>query len=140
MKSRLEKVYSKLPNKKVNLKAQKVELGLLDEISYDYDNLVEEIDRLSYLVDEFLPEQFNKLDEAYILLKDVLVFNSENVIYYDDVSQDEETIRIIKEKAEVIGIDANEIFPNIDNYESELERLRVLSDEFKGAVRQFSNY
>ena len=32
MKSRLEKVYSKLPNKKVNLKAQKVELGLMDDL------------------------------------------------------------------------------------------------------------
>lgn len=140
MKTRLEKVYGKMPNQKINLKSKKVALGLLDEISYDYDNLVEEIDRLSYLVDEFLPEQFNKLDEAYQLLTDVLENNTENIIYYDDVAQDEETIRIIRQNAEMIGIDANELLPNIDNYESELERLRVLSDEFESAVRQFSNY
>lgn len=140
MKTRLEKVYSKLPGKKLNLKSKKVALGLLDEITYEYDDLVEEIDRLSYLVDDFLPKEFNKLDSAYQLLTDVLENNSENIIYYDDVSQDEETIRIIKQNAEAIGIGADELFPNIDNYESELERLRVLSDEFESAVRQFSNY
>ena len=32
MKSRLEKVYSKLPNQKVNLKAHKVALGLIDNL------------------------------------------------------------------------------------------------------------
>lgn len=140
MKTNLKKVYSKLPNKKVNLKAQKVALGLIDDISYDYDNLEEEVSRLQYLLDEFIPQEFDRLDEAYILLKDVLVNNTENVIYYDDVAQDEETIQSIREKADELGIDANEIFPNIDNYSEELTRLRTLSEEFEGAVRQFRNY
>ena len=140
MKSRLEKVYNKLPNQKVNLKAQKVALGLIDDISYDYDNLEEEVGRLQYLLDEFIPQQFDKLDEAYILLKDVLVNNSENIIYYDDVAQDEETIQNIRAKADELGLDAKEIFPNIDGYSEELTRLRTLSDEFESAVRQFRNY
>jgi hypothetical protein len=140
MKTNLKKVYSKLPNKKVDLKEQKVALGLIDDISYDYDNLEEEVGRLQYLLDEFIPQQFDKLDEAYILLKDVLVNNSENIIYYDDVAQDEETIQNIREKADELGLDANEIFPNIDGYSEELTRLRTLSDEFESAVRQFSNY
>ena len=140
MKTNLKKVYSKLPNKKVNLEAQKVALGLVHEISYDYSNLEEEVNRLQYLLDEFLPEQFDKLDEAYALLKEVLIDNSENVIYYDDVAQDEETIQSIREKADELGIDANEIFPNIDNYSEELARLRNLSEEFEMSVRQFRNY
>lgn len=140
MKTNLKKVYSKLPNKKVNLKAQKVALGLIDDISYDYDNLEEEVNRLQYLLDEFIPQEFDRLDEAYMLLKDVLVNNSENVIYYDDVAQDEETIQNIRAKADELGLDANEIFPNIDGYSEELTRLRTLSEEFEGAVRQFRNY
>lgn len=140
MKTNLKKVYSKLPNKKVDLKEQKVALGLIDDISYDYDNLEEEVGRLQYLLDEFIPQQFDKLDEAYILLKDVLVNNSENIIYYDDVAQDEETIQNIRAKADELGLDANEIFPNIDGYSEELTRLRTLSDEFETAVRQFRNY
>ena len=140
MKTNLKKVYSKLPNKKVNLKAQKVDLGLIDDISYDYDNLEEEVNRLQYLLDEFIPQEFDRLDEAYMLLKDVLVNNSENVIYYDDVAQDEETIQNIRAKADELGLDANEIFPNIDGYSEELTRLRTLSEEFEGAVRQFRNY
>jgi len=140
MKTNLKKVYSKLPNKKVDLKEQKVALGLIDDISYDYDNLEEEVGRLQYLLDEFIPQQFDKLDEAYILLKDVLVNNSENIIYYDDVAEDEETIQNIRAKADELGLDANEIFPNIDGYSEELTRLRTLSDEFESAVRQFRNY
>jgi len=140
MKTNLKKVYSKLPNKKVDLKEQKVALGLIDDISYDYDNLEEEVNRLQYLLDEFIPQQFDKLDEAYILLKDVLVNNSENIIYYDDVAEDEETIQNIRAKADELGLDANEIFPNIDGYSEELTRLRTLSDEFESAVRQFRNY
>ncbi|WP_341216167.1 hypothetical protein [uncultured Wocania sp.] len=140
MKTNLKKVYSKLPNKKVNLKAQKVALGLVDDISYDYSNLEEEVSRLEYLLDEFLPQEFDRLDEAYALLKEVLIDNSENVIYYDDVAQDEETIQSIREKADELGIDANEIFPNIDNYSEELARLRNLSEEFEMSVRQFRNY
>ena len=140
MKTNLKKVYSKLPNQKVNLEAQKVALGLIDDISYDYDNLEEEVNRLQYLLDEFIPQEFDRLDEAYILLKDVLVNNSENVIYYDDVAQDEETIQNIRAKADELGLDANEIFPNIDSYSEELTRLRTLSEEFESAVRQFRNY
>ena len=106
----------------------------------DYDNLEEEVNRLQYLLDEFIPQEFDRLDEAYMLLKDVLVNNSENVIYYDDVAQDEETIQNIRAKADELGLDANEIFPNIDGYSEELTRLRTLSEEFEGAVRQFRNY
>ena len=140
MKTNLKKVYSKLPNKKVNLEAQKVALGLVDDISYDYSNLEEEVNRLQYLLDEFIPQEFDRLDEAYALLKEVLIDNSENVIYYDDVVQDEETIQSIREKADELGIDANEIFPNIDNYSEELARLSNLSSEFEQSVRQFRNY
>ena len=64
MKTNLKKVYSKLPNKKVNLKAKKVALGLIDDISYDYDNLEEEVNRLQYLLDEFIPQEFDRLDKS----------------------------------------------------------------------------
>ncbi len=140
MKTNLKKVYNKLPNQKVNLKAQKLELGLIDDISYEYSNLEEEVSRLQYLLDDFIPKEFDRLDAAYSQLKDVLVNNSENVIYYDDVAEDEETIQSIRAKADELGLDANEIFPNIDGYSEELTRLRTLSEEFESAVKQFRNY
>ncbi len=140
MKTNLKKVYNKLPNQKVNLKAQKLALGLIDDISYDYSNLEEEVSRLQYLLDDFIPKEFDRLDAAYSQLKDVLVNNSENVIYYDDVAEDEETIQSIRAKADELGLDANEIFPNIDGYSEELTRLRTLSEEFESAVKQFRNY
>ena len=41
MKSRLEKVYSKLPNQKLDLKAQEVKLSIASDLEDAYDTLQE---------------------------------------------------------------------------------------------------
>ena len=52
MKSRLEKVYSKLPNQKVNLKAQKVNLSLVDDIQNELDSFEQAESEASYVAYE----------------------------------------------------------------------------------------
>ena len=87
MKSRLEKVYNKLPNQKVNLKAQEIALSkvqelkslisetddFLDEFISEYDkalSIIESIEnKLSNLFDDFEQsrmDSFEKLDEIEI--------------------------------------------------------------------------
>ena len=61
MKSRLEKVYSKLPNQKVNLKAQKVMLGLIDEFEYTSEYTNEVVGRMDYTTDTWFDEKFNQM-------------------------------------------------------------------------------
>jgi len=69
MKSRLEKVYSKLPNQKVNLKAHKVELGLQQEITALIDK--------AYYEAEAMYDTALESDNAYEKIKDALsVYNS----------------------------------------------------------------
>ena len=87
MKSRLEKVYNKLPNQKVNLKTQEIALSkvqelkslisetddFLDEFISEYDkalSIIESIEnKLSNLFDDFEQsrmDSFEKLDEIEI--------------------------------------------------------------------------
>tara|TARA_R110000765_G_scaffold219066_2_gene323357 strand:- start:41 stop:418 length:378 start_codon:yes stop_codon:yes gene_type:complete len=87
MKSRLEKVYNKLPNQKVDLKAQEIALSkvqelkslisetddFLDEFISEYDkalSIIESIEnKLSNLFDDFEQsrmDSFEKLDEIEI--------------------------------------------------------------------------
>ena len=49
MKSRLEKVYSKLPNQKVNLKAHKVSLSLVDDINKAKEASFDTLESLSLI-------------------------------------------------------------------------------------------
>ena len=53
MKSRLEKVLDKMPNKKVDLKAHKVDLSLVDDINNELDSFAQAESEASYLAYEY---------------------------------------------------------------------------------------
>lgn len=61
MKSRLEKVYSKLPNQKVNLKAHKVELGIVQDIIQIFSEGQDEFTSAASMEDRALEEYRNSL-------------------------------------------------------------------------------
>ena len=63
MKSRLEKVYSKLPNQKVNLKAQKVTLSLVDDIQNELNGFDKSESEASYLAYEYGDEIIDAYDQ-----------------------------------------------------------------------------
>ena len=109
MKSRLEKVYNKLPNQKVDLKAQKIDLSLVDDI----DTSLVALERYyGEFEDEYLIAK-NKIDEAETILSNI-VTNFER-----DVENTFEEIEIIIEKIEELGLDRSIIAPK----ENELERI-----------------
>ena len=76
MKSRLEKVYSKMPNNKVDLKSQKVDLSLVDdidkltsEIQTDIDfsaTIIDKIDTQMVAVDVAMNEMRTVIEDAEI--------------------------------------------------------------------------
>lgn len=69
MKTNLKKVYSKLPNKKVDLKKQKVELGLQQEITALID--------AAYYHAEAMQDMALESDKAYEKIQDALsAYNS----------------------------------------------------------------
>ena len=73
MKSRLEKVYSKLPNQKVNLKAHKVALGVAD----DLEDAVATFTSGTF-------ETANKVIDIAIKVNNILNNVSDDVKYYND--------------------------------------------------------
>tara|TARA_R110002167_G_scaffold325354_1_gene531420 strand:- start:44 stop:373 length:330 start_codon:yes stop_codon:yes gene_type:complete len=61
MKSRLEKVYSKLPNQKVNLKAHKVALGIVQDIIQVFKEGQDQFTTAASMEDRALEEYENSL-------------------------------------------------------------------------------
>ena len=109
MKSRLEKVYSKLPNQKLDLKAQKIDLSLVDDI----DTSLVALERYyGEFEDEYLIAK-NQIVEAETILSNI-VTNFER-----DVENTFEEIEIVIEKIEELGLDRSIIAPK----ENELERI-----------------
>lgn len=130
MKSRLEKVYSKLPNQKVNLKAHKVALGLIDNFNYEYQYLEEEVGRLSYSVEEWFDEKFDAFIDAYSPLKEVYINGSEAFVSEADVAGDMDILNEIESKANDLGIDVSEVYPDFEEHKRTIEYLEDLEKRF----------
>ena len=141
MKSRLEKVYSKLPNQKVNLKAHKVALGLIDNFAYDnLEGLQEEVSRLSYSVDEWFDEKYSEFLESYRPLRDVYFNNSEAFITKGDLDRDLDLLNEIKEKAEELGLSASEVYPDWQEHFDQISYVEDLQKRFEDQKRELSNW
>jgi len=141
MKSRLEKVYSKLPNQKVNLKEHKVALGLIDNFAYDnLEGLQDEVSRLSYSVDEWFDEKYSEFLESYRPLRDVYFNNSEAFITKGDLDRDLDLLNEIKEKAEELGLSASEVYPDWQEHFDQISYVEDLEKRFEDQKRELSNW
>ena len=78
MKSRLEKVYSKMPNNKVDLKAHKVTLSLVDDIQNELNgfedayNDAQNLEEVSEKIGKALEELEVKAEELGVNPNDIL--------------------------------------------------------------------
>ena len=140
MKSRLEKVYSKMPNNKVDLKAHKVALGLIDQLQYDYDSIEDQGGLLSYLAYEWHEEKFEEYRQAWMTLNDEYKNNASAVFRFDDVSQDVDTLNEIKTRAEELGVDVNDVYDRWDDHMQRLEGMREADDQYTSNEREFNDW
>lgn len=140
MKSRLEKVYSKLPNQKVNLKAHKVALGLIDNLDYDYNTIEDQGGLLSYLAYEWHEEKFDAAREAWMTLNDEYKFNASAVFRFEDVSGDVEKLNEIKAKAEELGLEADDVYSDWNDHMQRLIEMKEADDQYKENEREFNTY
>jgi len=140
MKSRLEKVLDKMPNKKVDLKAHKVALGLVDNINYEFQYLQDEVSRLSYSVDEWFDEKFDVFFDAYSVIKDVYINGSEAFISEADVAGDMEILNEIETRSEELGVDVEEVYPNFYEHKQTLEYLEDLEKRFEDQKAKFERF
>ena len=140
MKSRLEKVYSKMPNNKVDLKAQKVALGLIDNFNYEYQYLEDEIGRLSYSVEEWFEEKWQEYMDAYMPLRDVYINNSESFISEADVAGDMDVLNEIEEKANDLGLDVSDVYPDFEDHKRQINYLEDLERRFDDQKRKIEQF
>lgn len=140
MKSRLEKVYSKMPNKKVDLKAQKVALGLIDQLQYDYNSIEDQGGLLSYLAYEWHEEKFEEYRQAWMTLNDEYKHNASAVFRFEDVSQDVDTLNEIKTRAEELGVDVNDVYDRWDEHMILLMDMKVSDEEYTKNEMQFRDW
>ncbi len=125
MKSSLEKVYDKMPNKKVDLKEHKVALGLIDQLEYGYDYIEEQEGLLSYLTYTWHEEKFEEYRQAWVTLNDEYTHNGSTVLRYDDVKGDIDVLNEIAVRAEELGIDPSDVY---DRFYDHLERLNYMKE------------
>ena len=120
MKSRLEKVYSKLPNKKVNLKAQKVELGLMDDLRERKASVDEAI--------EFVKTDTQEIAPAISKIRMALTEMSE---HYNMADALEEDFLSFSDKADELGI---EIPQEVRDADAAADELRRVTEELEKLI------
>jgi len=110
MKSRLEKVLDKMPSKKVDLKAQKVALTIIDDI--------DEVLGRGFGMEEFVQEAIDLANEKAMFARDVVRFDMN-----DAYIEAEELINDAIQKLSDLGVDDASIVPYL-NQLNELEQLQ----------------
>jgi hypothetical protein len=110
MKSRLEKVYSKLPNQKVNLKAHKVALGVADDLEDAVSTFTSGTFETANKVVDIAIKVNNILNNV---TDDVRYYNDYAKITYDDLGRHIDYVQELMDKASAaadeLGIDEQEI-------------------------------
>ena len=139
MKSNIQKVYSKLPKKKLDLKKHKVALGLIDDIEYSSEFTNEMIGSLDYTVDNWFDEKFDQMIEIYNDIYDVYINNSENYLKVADFANDQRVLDEILTKANDLGIEVADVYPKWYEHSDALEYLNGLEERFNNQKDRLPN-
>lgn len=139
MKTIKDKIYDKLANRKTSLRSNKVALGLVDELDYEFDTLNDEVSRLSYTTDEWFDEKYDAWYDLGREIYDVYFNNTESFLQIEDLADDFDRLNSIKEKAEELGIDVNDVYPNWEEHIREIEYLQEQQNEFESQKQRFSD-
>jgi len=127
-----------LKRAEAKLKAnKKVALGLVNELDYEFESLRDEVGRLSYSVEEWFDEKFDVWFEIGREIYSVYFQNSEAFLTPDDVAADKQRLEQIKEKAEELGLDVADVYPDYDEHLQEIEYLADLDQRFIMQQQQF---
>lgn len=130
----------KLDKKDVNLKKQKVALGLVDEISYEYSYLEDQASLLSYLAYEWHDEAFEKYRDGWVTLNDEYTHNGSSVLRYEDVEGDRETLQKIADAAAELGLEPYEVYDQYDEHVQLLDDIEQADDQYNRNEMQFRDW
>ena len=89
---------------------------------------------MSYTVEEWFDEKFNEFYQLRSDLRSIYLQNSEAFIGTADVAGDLEILNKIKEKAEELGLTAEDVYPDWQLHFDDLEYLDQLESKFDDQV------
>ena len=124
---------------KLNAK-KRVALGLVDSLNYDYSSIEDQGGLLNYLANEWHDEKFEEYRKAWMTLNDEYTHNGSTVLRYDDVSSDVDVLNEIKAKAEELGLDATDVYPDWDTHFEALEIMKEDDDQYIRNEQEFRDW
>ncbi len=141
MKSRLEKVLDKMPNKKVDLKAHKVDLSLVDDINNELDSFEQAESEASYLAYEWGDEIMDAYSELSLKynIDDYIVNGSTTMLgeYGENIA---DKLNKIQDAAEELGIDPNAIYDGFYELSARVEDSIRLEQDAKAKYREIISW
>tara|TARA_B110000483_G_scaffold228653_1_gene291710 strand:- start:46 stop:468 length:423 start_codon:yes stop_codon:yes gene_type:complete len=133
-------ILNKLKNARKQELSKKVDLGLIDEFNYDYNNLEDEISTLSYLAYEWHDEAFEEYRQAWMKLNDEYTHNGSSVIRYADLERDEVLLVEIAQKAEELGLAPNEVYDDYDEHYRVIQEMKSADEQYERNEREFRDW
>ena len=124
----------------MQLKKQKVALGLVDEFTYtDANGLQEEVSNLNYFTQDWFPEKF---DQWYDLGRDIYSIyfqRGEALITQTDLDRDLDILDKILESANELGLDVTQIYPDYSNHRGLVDQGIEDLAKFEEQKQEFLN-
>lgn len=139
-KSVFSKLFGKKPLTTTQLKKQKVALGLVDEINYEFQYLEEETSRMSYIVEEWFQDKFDEWYQLRSDIKSIYFQGSEAFISPADVAGDRRKLEEIKVKADELGIDVNDVYDTWQEHIDALDYLDYIDNKFEEQKQELKDF
>jgi len=126
---KVEKIWAELSKGKkgINLSSNKrnVKLNAIQEIENVRGYSETAMSEASYIIQELMPEMEDKCYEIQMQVDNIIVNSEANAL--EDFANDlEQAIEVIEKSASDLGIDAEEIYDEIDEARRELDFMRSL--------------
>ena len=141
MKSRLEKVYSKLPNQKVNLKAHKVDLSLVDDIDNEYQGFrdaYDEASNLAYGYGDEIISAYEDFKRKYDL--DNYIVNGKTRYLEEIGERVQGFLGNLENKADELGIKPSDIIEGYDEIVFMVDNYKNLNKDAEDKYREVTEY
>ena len=130
-------ILNKLQKNKTRL-SKKIDLSILDEFVYrDNEGMQEEVDKLTYLTEEFFPEKFDQWYDLGREIYSIYFQNGEPLVTEVDLQNDLAVLDKIREAANELGIDVNQVYPDYDSHKQTIEQGFYSLDQFESQKQEF---
>jgi len=140
MKSRLEKVLDKMPNKKVDLKAQKVALGLIEDIDNELESFEQSESEASYLAYEWgdeIMDAYSELSLRYNI--DDFIVNGSTTMLGEMADRLRSKLDEVQVRANELGLDVEDVYDGFNYLYNRVTTAQSLSDDAKAKYREVIN-